>query len=64
MALKGFQRVKLAPGETKTISFTITPGLLQMLNKDMQWVVEPGAFTVMIGASSADVRLSEILTVK
>ncbi|MCK7554126.1 glycoside hydrolase family 3 C-terminal domain-containing protein [Chitinophaga sedimenti] len=64
MALKGFQRVKLAPGETRTISFTITPELLRMLNKDMQWVVEPGAFTIMIGASAADVRLSELLTVK
>ncbi|WP_295125267.1 glycoside hydrolase family 3 N-terminal domain-containing protein [uncultured Chitinophaga sp.] len=64
MALKGFQRVRLAPGEAKTISFNITPELLQMLNKDMKWVVEPGTFTVMIGASSADVRLSGVLEVK
>ncbi|UYQ95657.1 glycoside hydrolase family 3 C-terminal domain-containing protein [Chitinophaga horti] len=64
MSLKGFQRVKLAPGERKTVTFRITPEMLQLLNKDMKWVVEPGTFTIMIGASSADVRLSDILTIQ
>lgn len=63
MALKGFQRVYLLPGESKQLSFKITPRLLQLLNKEMKWVVEPGEFTVMIGASSADIRLNAILTV-
>lgn len=64
MELKGFQRIHLMPGESKTVSFTITPELLQMLNDKMQWVVEPGDFRIMIGASSRDIRLKGTLTVK
>lgn len=61
--LKGFQRVALRPGETKEISFIITPELLSMLNKDLKKIVEPGNFRIMIGASSRDIRLKETLTV-
>ena len=64
MELKGFQRLTLQPGEGKTISFTITPGLLSMLNAGMERIVEPGAFTIMIGASSRDIRLKEVLVVE
>ncbi|WP_300600227.1 glycoside hydrolase family 3 C-terminal domain-containing protein [Niabella sp.] len=64
LALKGFQRVQLKPGETKELDFLITPELLQMLNQEMKWVVEPGSFSVMIGASSADIRLRTSLTVE
>ena len=64
MELKGFQRIHLQPGETKQVSFTITPSMLSMLNKDMKTVVEPGDFRLMIGASSRDLRLKETLTVK
>jgi len=64
MELKGFQRIHLQPGETKTVSFSITPELLQMLNENMQWVVEPGDFRIMIGASSRDLRLKGTLHVK
>jgi len=64
MALKAFTRVHLQPGETKTVSFTITPALLQLLNDKMQWVVEPGDFRIMIGASSRDIRLKQTLAVK
>lgn len=63
MELKGFQRIHLAPGATTTVSFTINPALLSMLNKDMQTVVEPGNFSIMIGASSRDIRLKKVLTV-
>ncbi|MGN6530361.1 MAG: glycoside hydrolase family 3 C-terminal domain-containing protein, partial [Ginsengibacter sp.] len=63
MELKGFQRVKLLPGEEKEIVFTITPDLLSMLNAEMKMVVEPGDFRIMIGASSRDIRLRQILTV-
>ena len=63
MELKGFERIHLMPGETKTVSFTITPELLQMLNAAMQWVVEPGDFRIMIGASSRDIRLKGTLQV-
>jgi len=55
--LKGFTRVTLDPGETETVRFTLTPEELKMLNEDMEWVVEPGEFHVMIGGSSDDIRL-------
>jgi beta-glucosidase len=64
MELKGFQRVTIKAGESKQLHFTITPELLTMLNKDMQPVVEPGDFRIMIGASSADMRLKGTVTVQ
>ncbi|HYJ65188.1 MAG TPA: glycoside hydrolase family 3 C-terminal domain-containing protein [Parafilimonas sp.] len=64
MQLKGFQRIHLHAGESKEISFMITPQMLSMLNKDLNSVVEPGDFRIMIGASSRDIRLKETLTVK
>ncbi|MEM9649066.1 MAG: glycoside hydrolase family 3 C-terminal domain-containing protein, partial [Bacteroidota bacterium] len=64
MELKGFQRVHLKKGESKEVEFTITPELLTMLDKDMNSIVEPGNFRIMIGASSNDIRLRKILTVK
>jgi len=63
MALKGFQRIHLLPGETKEVTFIITPELLSMLNIDLKRVVEPGDFSIMIGASSRDIRLRETLSV-
>ncbi len=62
--LKDFQRVYLAPGEEKVVRFSISPKHLKMLNQDMEWVVEPGEFRIMIGASAMDIRLREIITVK
>lgn len=64
MELKGFRRMTLKPGETKEISFLITPAMLSMLNKNMETVVEPGDFRIMIGASSHDLRLKQTLTVQ
>ena len=55
--LRGFARVPLTPGETRTVHFTLTPGDLQLYDRDNHWTVEPGRFTVMIGASSEDIRL-------
>ena len=52
MQLKGFQRTTLKSGEKKTVEFTITPDMLSMLNRDMQRVVEPGIFELMVGPSS------------
>jgi beta-glucosidase len=54
--LKGFQRITLQPGETKTVAFTLTPEALSFLNAEMQRVVEPGLFDVMVGSSSVDVE--------
>jgi len=62
--LKGFQRIHLKKGESKEVTFKITPELLSMLNKQMKWIVEPGEFRLMVGASANDVRLREILVVK
>ena len=55
--LKGFEKVSLAPGETKTVSFTIAPRDLQFFDEAThQWKSEPGKFKLYIGASSADIR--------
>lgn len=55
--LRGFERVHLEPHETTTIHFNLTPEHLALYDRDGQWTVEEGTFTVMIGASSVDVRL-------
>jgi len=64
MELKGFERVALAPGESKTVAFTLGRDQLKMLDRDMKWVVEPGVFRIMVGSSSKDIRLRGELTVK
>jgi beta-glucosidase len=64
MQLEGFERVALAPGEEKELTFTLSRDQLQMLDRDMHWVVEPGAFRVMVGSSSKDIRLRGELLVK
>ncbi|MBN1976146.1 MAG: glycoside hydrolase family 3 C-terminal domain-containing protein [Anaerolineae bacterium] len=50
--LKGFERVALKPGETKTVTFTITPEDLSFLDVHMERIVEPGLFDIMVGTSS------------
>ena len=55
--LRGFERITLEPGETKQVSFVLTPQDLGLWNKDGHFVVEPGKFKVMIGSSSEDIRL-------
>jgi len=52
--LKGFQRVTLRAGEKRRLEFTLTPDLLGFYNREMQFVVEPGDFQLMVGTSSAD----------
>lgn len=59
--LKGFQRVALAPGETKTVSFELGKDELAILNQDMNWVVEPGDFTLSVGSSSREEDLNKIM---
>jgi beta-glucosidase len=54
--LRGFQRIKLKPGEKRTVQFTITPDDLSLIDKDHVWRVEPGKFQVLIGSSSIDIR--------
>lgn len=63
MELKGFRRIHLKAGQMKTISFSITSEMLSMLDVNMKEVVEPGAFRIMIGCSSRDVKLKETLMI-
>lgn len=56
MELKGFQRIHLQSGESKEVRFAIHPEMLSMLNTHLQTVIEPGDFSIMIGASAQDVR--------
>ena len=55
--LKGFEKVYLEPGEVKTVRFTLTGRELSLYNMEMERVVEPGKFDVMIGSSCKDIRL-------
>ena len=57
--LRGFERVTLNPGEKKTVEFTLHPDDLSILDKNMNWTVEPGKFQVMIGNSSEDIKLKK-----
>lgn len=54
--LKGFERIYLKPGETKTVHFALTPKELSFLDLHMQRVVEPGVFDVMVGPNSVDLK--------
>jgi len=55
--LCGFDRIHLNPGESKNVTMTIAPEHLELWNEEMKRVIEPGAFKVMVGASSTDIRL-------
>ncbi|HEY5390766.1 MAG TPA: fibronectin type III-like domain-contianing protein, partial [Hanamia sp.] len=64
-ALKSFARVALRPGETKAVTFKINPQeALAVWNRQMQHVIEPGFFKVMVGSSSEDIRLTGRFEVK
>lgn len=63
MSLQGFQRVHLQPGESREMSFPLTPDALTMLDLELRPQIEPGSFAVMIGASSRDIRLRGVLSV-
>lgn len=63
--LKGFQRVSLKQGETKTVEFTLIPKSFEFLDINMKPVVEAGDFTIMVGNSSNDKDLQKVnLTIK
>ncbi|MEE9460183.1 MAG: glycoside hydrolase family 3 C-terminal domain-containing protein [Bacteroidales bacterium] len=61
--LKGFTRIWLEPGESATVSFTLTHEELKMLDKHLDWVVEPGEFAILLGSSSRDIRLEGTLRI-
>jgi beta-xylosidase len=60
MELKDFKRITLAPGETKTVNFTITPDKLSFLDLNMNRVVEPGWFDIMVGTSSVKYQKAKL----
>ncbi len=61
--LRGFERVELNPGETKSVTFKLLPEDLLLLDIVMHWKVVPGVFEIMAGKSSADISLSGTLKV-
>jgi beta-glucosidase len=61
--LKGFKKVLVRKNETVDVSFTIPCKELGLWNKNMEYVVEPGEFEVMVGASSEDIRLRDVITI-
>ena len=62
--LKGFKKVEINAGETKTVSFSITPELLKFYNSDLKYDWESGDFEIMIGTNSGDVKKATINWVK
>lgn len=61
--LRGFERITLQPGETRTVHFTLQPDDLALLDKNNNWTVEPGTFQIMIGSSSKNILLKKTVTV-
>lgn len=55
--LKDFQKIRLEPGESRTVRFLIDREKLSFYNAQLQWAAEPGEFDLMIGASATDIRL-------
>jgi beta-glucosidase len=64
MELKGFERVYLTAGETRSISFKVGPEELSMLDINLKRIVEPGEFRIMVGGSSRDIKLKASLFVR
>jgi len=64
LALVGFERIHLEPGERRQVRLTIPPAALQLIDRAGNRVVEPGRFTVWLGGSSADLRLEGAFTVR
>jgi len=64
LALKNFKRIHLKAGEEKQVVFELTPDAFKILNKDLNWVIEPGDFRIMIGSSSKDLQLKANLTIE
>jgi beta-glucosidase len=62
--LRGFERINLNPGEKKTVTFILHPDDLALLDKNMNWIVEPGTFQVWIGSSSEDIKLKKGFTIE
>jgi beta-glucosidase len=62
--LKGYEKISLDPGEKKTVTLKLLPEDLSLFDRDMNFVVEPGTFEVMVGSSSRDIKLKGEFLVK
>jgi beta-glucosidase len=62
--LRGFSKISLSPGESKTCTFRLTADDLALYDQQLRRVVEPGQFRVMIGASAEDIRMEGEFVVK
>ena len=61
--LKAFEKVSLAPGEEKVVTFTITPEMLKFYSPEQKaWIAEPGKFKALVGTSSTDIKASHTFT--
>lgn len=60
--LVGFARVALEPGQTRRVTFIVHPSRLAFYDSQMRYVTEPGAFTFSVGASSADIRAAQAVS--
>jgi beta-glucosidase len=58
--LKGFQKIELNPGESKKVTFNISPADLKFYNYDLKYDWEPGEFQIMIGGNSRDVKMTSV----
>jgi beta-glucosidase len=63
-SLRGFDRIHLQSGETRTVTFHLSPSTLAIWNREMERVVEPGKYEIQIGASSTDLRLKGDLEIR
>lgn len=61
--LKGFERISLKAGESKAISFNITPDMLKFYNSDLHFVLEPGDFDIMIGPHSKNLKTAKLTVI-
>jgi len=64
LELRGFEKIKLQPGEMKTVKFEVGPQQLALYNQKSEFIVEPGVFKIMIGSSANDIRLHDDLSVR
>ncbi|EDM34591.1 putative beta-glucosidase [Pedobacter sp. BAL39] len=62
--LKQFRRLSLKSGQQQQLSFELSAEDLQLMNQQMEWQVEPGDFSLMVGASSSDIRLKKVFSVQ
>ncbi|WP_343659049.1 glycoside hydrolase family 3 N-terminal domain-containing protein [Chryseobacterium sp.] len=61
--LKGFQKIELKPGESKSVTIEVPVKQLQFLNEKMEWIVEKGTYRIMVGNSSKNLPLKQNIEV-